>query len=97
MSTRTADGPGSIWRLPKTQEFARLLRVLMNTLRVGILTSENPTETSGDQSHCFLDVGCPGQDGVFLGPKDRCEGRRESIAENNGARPSRLANRTNAR
>ena len=38
----------------------------MNTLCLGVLTSEDSTETSVHQGHCFLDVGCPGQDDIFL-------------------------------
>ena len=45
------------------------MRLLMNTLCIGVLTSEDPTETSVHQSHRFLDVGCPGQDDISLGGK----------------------------
>ncbi len=45
------------------------MRLLMNTLCIGVLTSEDPAETSVHQSHRFLDVGCPGQADVFLGEK----------------------------
>ena len=41
----------------------------MNTLCIGVLTSADSTETSVHQGYCFLDVGCPRQDDVFLGGK----------------------------
>ena len=45
------------------------MRLLMNTLCIGVLTSEDPTETSVHQSHRFLDVGCSSQNDIFLGGK----------------------------